>query len=216
MKKSFGIILLILVLLLACGVGALTYFYMGQDARIKKLETKVASFDSTEKTEKASNKADDEEEVEETEENEVEEETETTTSEITYESLEGLYEVDAENEDGLKNKLALYKDGTFSYSHGAESVENYSGNYVIDGNKLLMNVWFKLDSSTSSVKDCFKTNENFELTVKSNGKTIVDANDFEELATSRNNTYTVKLSKTETEAAGDINEIIYDYIKNFN
>ena len=214
MKKSFGIILLILILILACGLGALAYFFMNQDARLTKVEAKVANLNSTENTNTVVNEV-------KTEKNEVEEEllddVELPEDEdlILYEDLEGIYEIKDENREGLKNQLILYKDGTFSYSHGTETVANFSGNYIIDGNKLLMNVWFKLDSNTASVKDCFKTNESFEMKIQSNGKYIIDGNDFEHLSAEQDEVMNVRLTKSETPVSGDINEIIYDYIKNY-
>ena len=132
MKKSFGIILLILILILACGLGALAYFFMNQDARLTKVEAKVANLNSTENTNTVVNEV-------KTEKNEVEEEllddVELPEDEdlILYEDLEGIYEIKDENREGLKNQLILYKDGTFSYSHGTETVANFSGNYIIDG-----------------------------------------------------------------------------------
>ncbi len=220
MKKSFGIILLVLVLLLACGIGALTYFYMNQDARINKIETKVDSLESNAKIEKNSKTVEEENivenEVEEPEENEVEEpENQETESEYTFESIAGVYDI-KDDESGLKNQLILYKDGTFTYAHGKNREWNYSGNYVISGSKILMNVWFKIDKEEPTIKDCFKTNESFEMSIKTNGKSIVDSNDFDNMASGQNETYSIKLTKSSNETTGDINEIIYSYIKDLH
>lgn len=69
-----------------------------------------------------------------------------------YDDLEGVYSFtkDIELSDDYKGSLSatlvLLKDGTFKYEQSAEAPLGQLGNYMIDGNKIILNYLFKTNS----------------------------------------------------------------------
>ena len=79
-----------------------------------------------------------------------------------YEEVEGYYSgnIYAENLEGLDGNgvlglgtnvgyyLYLWKDGTFKYSYSAYAPLGWIGNYIIDGNTIILNYWYSTTSGT--------------------------------------------------------------------
>ena len=67
----------------------------------------------------------------------------------TYDDLVGLYTYNIDlklGEDGnahIHYSLYLNSDGTFIYNNSYHSGAKYMGNYIIDGDKIILNYWFK-------------------------------------------------------------------------
>ena len=86
------------------------------------------------------------------------EETKTTSTQekttYTFDNLEGIYIYKEKiNRDGEtvynSHELTLYSDGTYSYSDGVDVAHGSVGNYIINGNKIVLNSWFETFSDVS-------------------------------------------------------------------
>ena len=56
----------------------------------------------------------------------------------TYEEIKGVYGYKGKN----KEELYLKEDGTYNYEENQDAAYGYFGNYIIDGNKILLNQMF--------------------------------------------------------------------------
>ncbi len=98
--------------------------------------------------------------------------------EYTYDSVKGLYKYIGEtitNELGSEYfayfYLHLYENGTFSYEMGTGAPWGYMGNYIIEGNKIVLNYLFSTDSGAGMIV----TTGSKTITITAND-TLVDAN----------------------------------------
>lgn len=81
----------------------------------------------------------------------------------TYEDIEGYYSgnIFAENLESMSDdgsygenvsySLYLWKDGIFKYSYSAYAPEGWIGNYIIDGNTIILNYLYKTNSGAGFV-----------------------------------------------------------------
>lgn len=89
-------------------------------------------------------------------ENQVENENNVTNNNVvyTYSDIKGLYEtmlsldIDGEKLD-VYYSLYLWENGTFKYQYSAQAPFGVMGNYVIDGDKIILNYLFKTNSGAS-------------------------------------------------------------------
>ena len=137
----------ILVIILGC-VTVYTFKLVNENKKLKQLppEPQTVAKDEEQKEEPAK--------VENITSEEKKETTNSTTTEkttYTFSELEGVYvhkeKTKIEGEIVYNNhRLELYKDGTYDYSNGIDSVEGHLGNYIITDNKIILNTWFSYGS----------------------------------------------------------------------
>ena len=94
----------------------------------------------------------------------------------TYEEMEGTYKTTLKIYDGEKDvdvnfTLTLYRNGTFRYTYAMVAKEGHLGNYIISGNKIVLNNLFR---QTSSPEYIVEKGSSF-LTINED-KTITDTN----------------------------------------
>ena len=153
-KGKVGIIWLtgILVIILGC-VTVYTFKLVNENKKLKQIPPEPQAVAKVEETKEEPSK------TESTTSEEKAETTNSTTTEkttYTFNDLEGVYEgTETIKVDGKNVKeyfsLDLYKDGTYQYQESNElaAPSGSIGNYIIDGNKIVLNSWFITGSDVS-------------------------------------------------------------------
>lgn len=125
-KSPMWVVILIAVLVIALGC---EFVYIRQLKSEKQNTQKIN--DNINLQEDESNKNT----IETEKENEV---AESNSKVYTYEEIKGVYGYKEKN----KEELYLKEDGTYNYEENQDAAYGYLGNYIIDGNKILLNQMF--------------------------------------------------------------------------
>ena len=134
-------------------------------------------------------------------------------SNIDFESISGVYtySLNSDEEDGYFCELYLFNNGTFKYEYCSIFAQGVIGNYIIKGNKIVLNKLFETgsDIGLTVTEGEAELNLNEDGTI-SNINKILDEPDF---INDLSNVKLTKLSKDEEkeyiEMIPNINEILY-------
>lgn len=159
MKKSTGIILGIIIGILVIIIGITAYIAVtnkqNANTEIEKLSEQVSTLEEKVINNNQTVKVDDNKD---------------TSQEKTFKDVIGIYTYNQnlENANMPTYTLKLYENGTFWYNYGGTNylLQGKMGNYLVDGDTVILNVWFNHGSDVGR----YATNEEIKLKLNSNGE----------------------------------------------